>query len=245
MARFVIRLDDICPTMDHEKFSRAKDHFEAAGVRPLLGVVPDNRDPDLEIDAADPRFWETMRRLQGLLGWGMSQHGYRHRIHTDDRGLLGITPRSEFAGRPTEAQRADLAAGQAILADNGIGTDIFMAPFHSYDSATLQALKDLGFTTLTDGYGLIPWRDNGLVFVPQLFERPANLGFGIYTMCLHLNNMTIGEIDRLGQFMKANSRRFIGFDQARARAWPKALVGPIGLTLRLALTAKRRLGAPG
>jgi hypothetical protein len=106
MARFVIRLDDICPAMDNEKFARAQTHFEATGVRPLMGVVPDNQDPDLEIDAPDPAFWGKMRSLQAK-GWGISQHGFRHLIHTDDRGLLKITPRSEFAGRSLEMQSAD------------------------------------------------------------------------------------------------------------------------------------------
>lgn len=240
MARFVIRLDDICPTMDHAKFDRARAYFEMSDVRPLMGVVPDNQDPDLKIDASDPVFWETMRTLSKR-GWGVSQHGYRHRIHTDDHGLLGITPRSEFAGRSLDAQREDLAEGQAILADEGLGTDIFMAPFHSYDRATLTALKSLGFTTLTDGYGLFPWREKGLRFVPQLFERPVNFGIGIYTMCLHLNNMRMEEIDALGRFVRANSARIIDFDQASMRSLPATLVWPLGLSLRLALTAKRRL----
>jgi predicted deacetylase len=240
MPRFVIRLDDICPTMDHEKFARARGHFVAAGVRPLMGVVPDNQDPDLQIDLPDPAFWETMRHLRAQ-GWGISQHGYRHRIHTSDRGLLGITPRSEFAGRPLEAQRDDLAAGHAIMAAEGLATDIFMAPFHSYDATTLKALRTLGFTTLTDGYGLFPWRADGLLFVPQLFERPAHFGVGIYTMCLHLNNMRHDEIDALGRFIGANSARVIGFDQACSHALPAALMRPVGLLLRLALTTKRRL----
>ncbi len=239
MTRFVIRLDDICPTMDHGKFARARAAFDRAGVRPLMGVVPDNRDPDLQIDAADPGFWQMMRDLRGE-GWGISQHGYRHLIHTSDRGLLGITPRSEFAGRGLDDQRADLAAGQAILAREGLGTDVFMAPFHSYDRATLTALKSLGFTTLTDGYGIVPWRQDGLTFVPQLFERPVHFGAGVYTLCLHLNNMTDEAIDALGHFMATNAARFISFDQVRARTWPAALVRPLGLALRLALTAKRR-----
>lgn len=240
MARFVIRLDDICPTMDHGKFARARAHFDKARVRPLMGVVPDNKDPDLEIDAPDPAFWEMMRTLRAE-GWGISQHGYQHRIHTSHRGLLGITPRSEFAGRDMAAQRDDLAAGQAILEAEGIGTDIFMAPFHSYDQATLDALKSLNFTTLTDGYGIVPWQQNGLTFVPQLFEKPMNFGAGIYTLCLHLNNMTDEAIDALGAFMTANAPRFIGFEKAGARPWPAALVWPVGAALRLALTAKRRL----
>lgn len=240
MPCFVIRLDDVCPTMDHEKFARARACFEAAGVRPLMGVVPDNQDPDLQIDPPDPAFWETMRTLRAD-GWGIAQHGYRHLIHTADHGLLGITPRSEFAGRPLDVQRDDLAAGHAIMAAESIATDIFMAPFHSYDTATLQALKTVGFTTLTDGYGLFPWRSGGLLFVPQLFERPAHFGFGIYTMCLHLNNMRHDEIDALGRFLGTNSVRVIGFDQARSHVLPAALMRPVGLLLRLALTTKRRL----
>ena len=240
MARFVIRLDDICPTMDHAKFDRARAHFRAAGVRPIIGVVPDNRDPDLQIEPADSAFWERMRTLRAE-GWTISQHGHRHRIHTDDRGLLGITPRSEFAGRRFEAQRDDLAEGQAILAGEGIATDVFMAPFHSFDRATLAALKSVGFSTLTDGYGIVPWREDGLKFVPQLFERPVHFGIGIYTMCLHLNNMTEKQIDALGEFVRANAPRMIGFDDALARVWPAAVVRPLGLSLRLALTAKRRL----
>jgi predicted deacetylase len=240
MHRFLIRLDDICPTMDHEKFARARAHFEAAGVRPLIGVVPDNQDPDLQIHPPDPAFWEAIRDLRAH-GWAVAQHGYRHRIHTSDCGLLDITPRSEFAGRPLDVQRDDLAAGRAIMVAEGIATDIFMAPFHSYDAATLQALKAVGFTTLTDGYGLFPWREDGLLFVPQLFERPAHFGVGIYTMCLHLNNMRPDEIDALGRFLGANSARVIGFDQARSQVLPAALMRPVGQLLRLALTAKRRL----
>jgi predicted deacetylase len=238
MARFVIRLDDICPTMDHEKFARARAYFDKAGVRPLMGIVPDNHDPDLQIDAADPAFWEAMRSLRAK-GWGISQHGYQHRIHTADRGLLGITPRSEFAGRSLDAQRGDLAAGQAILVGEGIGTDIFMAPFHSYDKNTLTALRMLNFSTLTDGYGIFPWRQSGLTFVPQLFERSVHFGAGVYTMCLHLNNMAEAEIDALGKFMIANSRRFIGFEEASSYTLPVVLAWPIGCLLRFALTAKR------
>lgn len=239
MAKFVIRLDDICPTMDHAKFARARAFFEAAGVRPLMGIVPDNHDPDLQIDAADPDFWPTMRGLKAE-GWGISQHGYQHKIHTGDYGLLGISPRSEFAGRTLEQQQSDLAKGLEILTDEGLGTDIFMAPFHSYDRATLTALKSLGFKRLTDGYGLFPWREHGLRFVPQLFERPANFGLGTYTMCLHLNNMSMGDIDKLGEFVAKRSARIVSFDEASTYNWPVFFAKPLELFLKFALTAKRR-----
>jgi hypothetical protein len=127
-----------------------------------------------------------------------------------------------------------------MLTDEGLHTDVFMAPFHSYDQATLTALKSLGFTRLTDGYGLFSWRKNGLCFVPQLFERPANFGIGTYTMCLHLNNMSIEDIDGLGRFMSENSARMIDFDQASAHALPGAIVWPLEQVLKFALMAKRR-----
>lgn len=239
MYRFVIRLDDICPTMDRKKFHRARSHFEAAGIRPLMGVVPNNRDRDLKVDPPDPNFWDMMRDLRAQ-GWSLSQHGYRHIAHTSDRGLLGVTPRSEFAGRPLSVQLGDLARGREIMAAEGVDTAIFMAPFHSYDSATLRALQSVGFTTLTDGYGLFPWRADEMLFVPQLFQRPAHLGVGIYTMCLHLNKMDYGEIDALGKFVRINVEHIISFDDACSYVLPSLLVRPVGLMLKLALNFKRR-----
>lgn len=239
MTKFVIRLDDICPTMDHAKFARARAIFDEAGVKPLMGIVPDNQDPDLQIDAPDPAFWKTMRDLKAQ-GWGISQHGYQHRIHTSDRGLLDISPRSEFAGRALADQTDDLAKGQQILADAGLATDIFMAPFHSYDRTTLTALKSLGFTRLTDGYGLFPWDEAGLRFIPQLSERPVHFGFGIYTMCLHLNNMRMDEIENLGKFVTANAARIIRFDDASAYNGPTTFAKPLSILLKVALSVRRR-----
>ena len=49
MGRKVIfRMDDICPDMNYEKFARARDMFIRYHVRPLLGVIPDNKDLKLK-----------------------------------------------------------------------------------------------------------------------------------------------------------------------------------------------------
>jgi len=194
MTKFVIRLDDICPTMDHAKFARARAIFDEAGVKPLMGIVPDNQDPDLQIDAPDPAFWKTMRDLKAQ-GWGISQHGYQHRIHTSDRGLLDISPRSEFAGRALADQTDDL---------------------------------------------VFPWDEAGLRFIPQLSERPVHFGFGIYTMCLHLNNMRMDEIENLGKFVTANAARIIRFDDASAYNGPTTFAKPLSILLKVALSVRRR-----
>ena len=53
--KIALRMDDITADMNWDNFFRLKELFDKAGVRPLLGVVPDNRDVDLEgYDSADP-----------------------------------------------------------------------------------------------------------------------------------------------------------------------------------------------
>ena len=66
-------------------------------VRPLVAVVPDNKDQQLHVDAASPTFWESVRRWQSL-GWAIGMHGYQHLYVTREAGLLGMNRRSEFAG---------------------------------------------------------------------------------------------------------------------------------------------------
>ncbi len=191
-ARYVYRLDDVTATMHWGAFRRFMALFREYGVVPLLGVVPDNRDPKLEVGPAKPGFWEIVRALrdEGLVE--IAQHGYEHRYVTRNGGLLGprfgFPEQSEFAGLPYEAQREKLARGKAILERHGLGTDVFMAPSHSFDRTTLSALVDSGFRYVTDGVGLYPERRHGLVFVPQQLWAPRRLPLGVWTICLHLNH---------------------------------------------------------
>ena len=48
-------------------------------------------------------------------------------------------------------QKEKLLLGKAALENEGIYTDTFMAPGHSYDRNTLKALKTIGFEYVTDG----------------------------------------------------------------------------------------------
>jgi len=45
--KIVIRMDDIAPGMDMGKFRRFKRILDEHGIKPLIGVVPDNEDPKL------------------------------------------------------------------------------------------------------------------------------------------------------------------------------------------------------
>ena len=93
---------------------------------------------------------------------------------------------------------------------------VFMTPSHSFDYITLQVLSALEFRYVTDGYGVFSYKTGVLNAVPQLFATPKHFGFGVYTICLHTNNMTELEIQNMLLFMKTHRKQIISFDKAVA-----------------------------
>jgi predicted deacetylase len=189
-AQYIVRFDDVCPTMNWSVWDRIEEVLIANEVRPLLGVVPDNRDPKLDVAPADDRFWERVRAWQAA-GWAIALHGYQHLYVTDERGIYGWNGRSEFAGLPLSEQQEKLRKGLAIFEREGLHADAFMAPNHSFDTTTLDALVTLGLTTITDGLGLFPHRDaGGITWVPVQLWSLLPRRFGVWTVCLHANAWT-------------------------------------------------------
>ncbi len=161
--------------------------FDRYDVKPLLGVISDNQDPELlQYPAAPVDFWEHMRQQQAK-GWELCLHGYQHRFVTNHAGILGINPRSKFAGLTLAEQSDKLGKGLSLLSDQGIHPTTFIAPAHSFDKNTLLDMKEMGLTTLSDGYALYPSIKNGLHHLPQQFAHPRSMPFGVYTFCLHPN----------------------------------------------------------
>ena len=62
--KIALRMDDITADMNWDNFFRLKELFDKAGVRPLLGVVPDNRDASLSCMKERADFWELLLELQ-------------------------------------------------------------------------------------------------------------------------------------------------------------------------------------
>jgi predicted deacetylase len=206
-ARYLIRLDDITPTMDWERFDAILALLLRKRVKPLLGIVPDNRDPKLCIRPERHSFWEEMRSLQESGAVEFAQHGYQHLL-TPCPGSQIIGPRygikemSEFAGRSFNEQLSKVRVGQALLEARGITTRYWMAPNHSFDHNTLKALQLCGFTALTDGVSLTPFTTNGLVFIPQQLWRPQWMPYGVITICLHTNEMKTTHVKALRAFLR-------------------------------------------
>lgn len=219
--KITVRLDDITPDMDWERFLKFKallDHYQ---VKPLIGVVPDNRDenlvkkePSAEEKKLSDGFWEYVKALKED-GWVIAMHGFRHIYSTKKGGCFPLNNFSEFAGLPFEKQKDMLSEGKKILREKGIETDIFMAPAHSYDNNTLKALKETGFCALTDGFGDNPYSYEGLTFYPISFRLGSTFKkkTGYSTMVVHTNTVSDEDLKRYEKYFEQKSVSWISFEE--------------------------------
>lgn len=206
---YSVRFDDVCPTMERDKFNAICEILEQKGAYPLLGVVPKNVDHKLIKVEEDANFWEEMKILQQK-GYAIAQHGTYHEYCTKHGGILNINKKSEFAGLSYEDQYEKLKKGKEILTSHGIETDIFMAPAHSYDKNTIKAAKALGFKYFTDGYTNYPYKIKGVIFIPCrtiLFDEKHKFD----TCCIHANTLSDSFFNR---FMKDfNTKELMSFNK--------------------------------
>lgn len=165
MKRILIRIDDICPTMDFYQFQLAMDLMDKYNIKPLLGVIPDCHDPDLQIEKKHENFWEFVKELQNK-GYTIAMHGYIHMFDNHARGIMVKRWDTEFAGHPYEVQLEKIQKGKRILEEHGINTNIFFAPGHSYDENTLKALASCGFMYMSDGLSIKPYKLHNIICIP-------------------------------------------------------------------------------
>ena len=203
MSRFILRLDDLSPGMDWERLSVLTRVLRQTGVKPVVGVIPACADANLQFESNVPDFWDRIRRMRAS-GWSIAQHGFTHVCDTDEAGLLGIGRHSEFAGHSRQTQAARIVEGKNILTQEGCWEPIVLA--------------DEQFVAVSDGYGFAPYKQDGLVFVPQMFSRPYHAGFGTYTICVHTNSLDSRLFGRITEFVTRHQRQFITFDEADACA---------------------------
>lgn len=214
--KIAVRLDDITPDMDWERFWEFKRLLDRYQVKPLIGVVPDNRDANLKgSDKGKPEdFWAYIATLQKS-GWIIAMHGYQHIYTTEKGGIFPLNNFSEFAGISYEKQREMLEAGKELLRQRGIETDLFMAPAHSYDQNTLRALRDTGFRALTDGFGSCPYCYQGLTFYPISFRISSVLQKkkGYSTMVVHAATNTKQDLKRYEGYFQREDAQWISYEE--------------------------------
>ena len=196
-SKYLIRLDDACPTMDAVKWQRMETLLDAYGVKPMVGIIPNCQDPQLMLDEPDPHFWQKALSWQEK-NWTLAMHGYDH-CYMSDKGMSGLNPmweRSEFAGVPLEKQREKIRDGIQILKAKGIDPKFFFAPSHTFDKNTLIALREESdIRIISDTIGV---------------KMPIS---GIYTFCFHPNMMDDSAFEELEKFLHSYADSFVSFDQ--------------------------------
>lgn len=212
--KIAVRMDDITPDMNWENFSFFQNLFREAGITPLLGIVPENRDSKLTCGKAHEDFYEYMKKLRSE-GYCLAMHGCYHVYTTKNGGLFPLNNYSEFAGLSYQEQKKLLSLGKEKLKAHGIETDIFMAPAHSYDNHTLKALKELGFTKITDGFGKAPYTDKGLTFYPISFllRRSLKQKKGVTTLVIHANTLTKEDRKRYESIFRDYGKNMISYSE--------------------------------
>lgn len=195
-ARYLIRFDDICPTMNWEVWDKIETILVHHHVKPILAIVPFNQDPDLIVMPARDDFWEQVRRWQAK-GWCIAMHGYDHGYITKDAGLVGINARSEFAGLSREIQYQKLSAGIEVFRQHDVNIDVWVAPAHSFDKLTVELLTSLGINYISDGFYFRTVKYLGALWIPQQLWRLRHMPFGLWTSCYHINSYSSSDIDNL------------------------------------------------
>ena len=196
--KFSIRLDDACPEMNVCNWLLFEEYFRQEGLMPIIGVIPDNKDISIQFGQY-AKFWDRVQIWQGL-GWQMALHGLNHVYHEIDRNdsLIPINNKSEFVGLPVDEQIGKIGRGLEIFHEKGIETSMFMAPSHSLDFNTLEALRYFPtIETMCDGLSFRSYKRYGFKWISQQLWRPRSLPFGEWSVCIHPNEMSLDEVKKI------------------------------------------------
>lgn len=211
MKKYYIRLDDASEYRDVEKWNRIEELFDKYGIKPLVGIIPENKDPKLTVYEKDDNFWQRVQSWKDK-GWELALHGYDHVYVTEDGGINPVNRRSEFAGVPLETQKEKIKKGVAILKEKGVEPKVFFAPSHTFDENTLIALKEESdIRIISDTVATKSYTKYGFTFVPQQSGKVRNLPFNTVTFCYHPNVMTEFSFVELENFIQKNVKSFKPF----------------------------------
>tara|TARA_B100000941_G_scaffold288921_1_gene266833 strand:+ start:2753 stop:3517 length:765 start_codon:yes stop_codon:yes gene_type:complete len=212
--RLLIRLDDIAENMNWDLMNKCEKLFDKYQIKPILGVIPLNEDSELKTWPLNKSFWESVRRWQSK-GWEIAMHGCHHlyKVETNKKDIFNYGGKSEFFGEDLSVQVNKIKSGKNKFNSEQIKIRSFFAPNHTYDKNTFQALKKNEIFNVIDGYGLMPYKKFGMVFIPQLFYKEILIPFGIQCTQIHLNYWKDKDFEIFENFIEKNRKKSITFDE--------------------------------
>lgn len=208
---YLIRLDDASEYMDIEKWKRMEALLDKYDIKPIYGIIPNNKDSELLKYEKVEQFWKIMRDWRDK-GWIPALHGFTHVFETDEGGINPVNNRSEFAGVALDIQKQKIREGYKIIKGEGIEPKIFFAPAHTFDRNTLIALKEESpIRIICDTVANDIYEEDGVYFIPQQSGRCRKLPFRLTTFCYHPNIMEDADFDMLEEFLKKHIEKFSVF----------------------------------
>lgn len=205
MKKLYLRLDDATQnrnTANWDKIEKILDKYE---VKPLVGIIPDCKDPSIARWPYDDDFWDMCVVRWQDKGWTLAMHGYEHVFNTSEGGLNPVNNRSEFAGLSIDVQSDKIKKAVAIFRAHGIEPRVFFAPAHTFDRNTLKVLtEETNIKIICDTPANKPYFKYGMTFIPQQSGKVRRLPFDTITYCCHPNTMSGANLCELDEFLKDN-----------------------------------------
>ena len=239
----LIRIDDIAENMNWNLMEKTELLFQKYDIKPVLGVVPNNKDTEFLSFPKRNDFWEKVREWKSK-GWEIAMHGYTHvydKMCKKSEDYFNYGGGSEFTGHTLEMQTLRIKNGLKKFEDEKIKIRTFFAPNQTYDKNTFIALKNCGIHEVIDGYGLMPYTQNNMRFIPQLFNKVILLPFGIQSTKLHLNLWKQEDFEEFEKFIAKNSNKIITYDQALAKINNNSFYKLINTLAKIILKIKRTI----
>lgn len=205
---YIMRLDDAAENWEKENWHRMHDLLSKYNIKPIIAIIPNNSDPFLLSFDKDKEYYPTIHKWLKE-GWTPALHGYDHVQDSLSGGINPVNKRSEFAGKSYYEQYIKITEGYKTLSDRGIKTNIFVAPAHTFDKTTLQALRNSRrISIISDTVANDVYYYNGLFFVPQQSGEVREIFFKVTTFCYHPNTMSDEQFIKLEKFLKRHSKDF-------------------------------------
>lgn len=212
MAHYIMRLDDASDHMDIQKWSYMEELLDKYKIKPIVGVIPDNKDKSLVSKYGYNQYFWNLVHTWIAKEWTLAMHGYEHRYVSKDGGINPVHKRSEFAGVSYEEQAEKIRKGYQIFRSQGISPEIFFAPSHTFDKKTLQAISaETPIRVISDTVARDIYKDGEFWFIPQQSGLARTLPFKIVTFCYHPNTMNSELYKGLEKFLANNQRNFIPY----------------------------------
>ena len=191
-SKYIVRLDDSCETQDALKWKRMEELLDKFEIKPIVAVIPQNKDKKLFLNKKNKSFWKLVKSWQDK-NWTIGLHGHQHNLHKIKRknSIIPLCQYSEFAELSLKEQSQKIFEGYKIMEENDINPKLWISPKHTFDKNTIVALKNnTPLRIISDGFGLYPFVKNNIIYFPQQLWRAQKRIFGIWTICLHPNNFS-------------------------------------------------------